>query len=113
MSDHLHPLGKLHRGYTTAKQVCHAIPRIAGGTLLVFVACAILAWGLLFALRHPQAWVIPLAVCGLIALIFARKGLGLFFDNLPAVTPRRINTAPGGSRLAERAELRRGRVIRG
>lgn len=113
MSDHLHPLGKLHRGYTTTRQVCHAIPRIAAGTLLVFAAGAVLAWGFLFALRHPQAWVIPLVVCGLVALIFVRKGLGLFFDNLPAVTPRRINEAPGHSRLADRAELRRGRVIRG
>ncbi len=79
----------------------------------MLAACAALAWGLQFALRHPQAWVIPLEVSGLMALIFALKGLRLFFENLPAVTPRRINEAPGRSRLATRAELRRGRVIRG
>jgi hypothetical protein len=51
------------------------------------------------------------AICFTVAFGLAAYGINKIFESLPGVTPRHINDAPGRSRLANRNEMRRSRIL--
>jgi hypothetical protein len=110
----MHPFAKWHRLYVAVKLAAVSIPRILTGLVLWCMAVFALVVGL-FSIEWGHELVTVgngiAAVCFMFSLWFMARGANLIFEALPGVTPRRINDAGGRSRLANRKELRRGRVI--
>jgi hypothetical protein len=109
----MHPLMKWHRRYNAAKLALKSIPPILSGLIMWAMALFALLisfiasdWFHLFSV-----WNAITAVCVLFALSLMLNGAELIFNALPGITPLRINNAPGKSRLATRADLKKARVI--
>jgi hypothetical protein len=111
----MHPLGKIHRAYTAIKAAVIALVMIGFGAAVSLVAVPILRLGLAWfdwTGDFTSSWnvmAIALVILGLIAIGY---GINKIFEALPWITPRRTSTAPGASRLANRRDLYRSRIIR-
>jgi hypothetical protein len=93
---HIHPLAKLHRGYTALALACQAIPRIAAG---IFFWLAALALGARYAWTHEKGGTVGLLLAVLLAALIAIRGARLFFVWLPAITPRASTPRPAARGL--------------
>jgi hypothetical protein len=107
----MHRLERLHRAYIALKLAAASVPSILGGFVCWIFSIGLLGSGIWLAAVVPEGGWLALAVCFVAAAYLAMHGAKLVFEALPGITPRRINDAPGRSRLARRDELRRGRII--
>lgn len=109
----MHPLAKIHRIYTTAKVAAASVGKILSALGMSAVGLFVLLFGLAFADWHGGITFpnVVAVLCVGVALSLAGYSIDKIFEALPGITPRRINDAPGRSRLANRKDLRRGRII--
>jgi hypothetical protein len=114
MKRNTHPLAATYRTVVTARNLLWLVIKLAWATVCLWLArfpfrLAVFLW-------DPQVNLNSMPNIGaglsmLAAIVLAYHGINTVAEALSSVTPRRINTAPGGPRLTTRDELGRSNVI--
>jgi hypothetical protein len=131
MKENTHPLAAAYRTVITARNLLWLVIKLAWAAVCLWLArfpfrLALFLWDPhvnLNAMSSTAAAVSALVVdlnsiskiaaglSMLAAIAIAYHGINTAVEALPSITPRRINSAPGRSRLATRDELRRSKVF--